>query len=61
MKRKYDFYTCKKCGSRHRALIESICYINKICPKCLNEISMEPLIIGWKSPEELSKYYMEIE
>lgn len=63
MKYTYGYYTCIKCGSRHRALIESLCYKRKICPKCLAiplNISSEfdiTFICGWKSTDELKKYY----
>lgn len=37
MKRTYGYYTCKNCGSRHRAWIVSECYERKLCPKCIDK------------------------
>lgn len=50
-KRVYGHYKCKCCGKQKRAWIESLCYIQSICPDCIdtyedfadNEMGIDPL------------------
>lgn len=34
MKNEYGNYKCRNCGTRKRAWKESLCYQEKLCPKC---------------------------
>ncbi len=35
----YGHYQCKSCGKHKRAWVESLCYLQSLCPTCLDSYS----------------------
>ena len=38
IKNEYGYYKCRICGQHKRAWVESECYRESICPKCIDAV-----------------------